>query len=178
MKTTILNKSFIYKKLTFIFLLAMLIFYLSRVSGVGETFPFFWIHVKNTSYVLRFEPTFHSYLLKYFQNLKAPTAFVKLAKHNLNLLVSLWVVNIASMRSWTWLKSCWSFVWAKVSTKMKRLSCVLAEVSIGCVPWNGLKMLKSSFWKKPMTFFYQFSTDDTTDEVSKNQSSLGIRLSG
>jgi len=40
MKIFILNKSFIYKKLTFLFLLVMVIFYLSRVSDVKKTLPF------------------------------------------------------------------------------------------------------------------------------------------
>jgi hypothetical protein len=39
-KIVILNKSFIYKKLTFLFSLAMVNFYLSKVFGVRETFPF------------------------------------------------------------------------------------------------------------------------------------------
>jgi len=34
---------------------------------------------KQTSHILWFEPTFHLYLLKSFQNLEAPTTFVELA---------------------------------------------------------------------------------------------------
>jgi hypothetical protein len=89
MKTIILNKSFIYKKLTFLFSLTIVNFYLSRVFGVREThLCFFFIVVKNISHVLRFEPTFHSCLLEISQNLKAPTIFMKLAKHSPNLFVS------------------------------------------------------------------------------------------
>jgi len=37
------------------------------------------------------------------------------------------------------------------------LSRVLAQVGIGCVPWNGFEMSKTSFRNKSMTFFLSIS---------------------
>jgi hypothetical protein len=45
----------------------------------GSLIDVCWMVNKQTLYVLLFEPTFHSYLLKAFSNLEAPTVFLKLA---------------------------------------------------------------------------------------------------